>query len=734
MNNSYRFLNAIFKDFLSHNEGYIELRQKNARSTQIQRSFHSTVKNALKSVDNDKEVYFGVNPRGVKAGTKDAVHYVVALHADVDYGKAGHHKESYYSEKEEAIEAIMAFRPVPSIIVHTGGGYHAYWLIGEPASVRDKEELKTVESINRGIADALHGDSCHDISHFLRLPDTYNYKATAKRLTEIVRIDEKIRYSLDDFKEYLGENRPQFNEVSFSEHVDSINIDDLDLKENYKNLILNGGHVGYESRSEADHAVIYALVGAGLTDSEIRYVFSEYPIGEKYREKGNDGDKYLAISLEKARRDIGNRGDDNKNVEAGKKFDPEIYVKRVVGKEDLLYVDGQGFYVWRQAGFWEQLPSSHTDKLVYSVLDRPKRRGQVTEVAFSLRCQEGILLPQEKSMNQERELLNLRNGMFNPISRKLYIHDKKYLSTVQLDVSYNPSAITERFDGFLDEVAIDPQDRNTLQEYSGYCLTTDVSFEKALFLIGTGRNGKSVFAAVMANLLGVENVASISPNTFGQNFHSVGLLNKLLNIAPDLDNIEIRHVGIWKAIISGEPVTDSFKGQDRFNFVPFAKHIYCMNNAPKVNDKSEAFYKRLLIVRFPRVFSDDEMDRTLKRKLIDEKEGIFIWALEGLHRLKAQGMFTESENSKSEVAEYRKKNNPILVFSLECLRVEPAAETKKDELYERYLRWCTRNDVSNQGKESFFISLYEIFPHVRPVRKMKHRKSEHYIAGLAFLR
>jgi hypothetical protein len=54
-------------------------------------------------------------------------------------------------------------------------------------------------------------------------------------------------------------------------------------------------------RSDADWRVIRSLVEASASDDAIRAVFANYPIGSKYREKKHNGDRYLALTISKAR-------------------------------------------------------------------------------------------------------------------------------------------------------------------------------------------------------------------------------------------------------------------------------------------------------------------------------------------------------------------------------------------------------------------------------------------------
>ena len=65
-------------------------------------------------------------------------------------------------------------------------------------------------------------------------------------------------------------------------------------------LIINGNDGSYPSRSEADQAVITALVNKGMSFVDIKTIFENYRIGEKYREHSSPDD-YLKHNIEKAK-------------------------------------------------------------------------------------------------------------------------------------------------------------------------------------------------------------------------------------------------------------------------------------------------------------------------------------------------------------------------------------------------------------------------------------------------
>lgn len=84
-------------------------------------------------------------------------------------------------------------------------------------------------------------------------------------------------------------------------HVDILpDLSLIRLPKNIRTLITTGNRK-YRSRSEADMAAICGMVRFGYTDEEIIDVFSKFKIGEKYRERGRSGNKYLSYSIAKAR-------------------------------------------------------------------------------------------------------------------------------------------------------------------------------------------------------------------------------------------------------------------------------------------------------------------------------------------------------------------------------------------------------------------------------------------------
>jgi hypothetical protein len=126
--------------------------------------------------------------RWQRGGAADVV-ALPALFVDVD------------DPSPEALRRLQCADPVPSCIVASGGGYHAYWWLDEPTS-----DLTRARHLLRGLATALHGDHL-SVAQSLRVPLSHNTKPSRDNaLCRVIELHEH-GYALEAFKSYLPVNR-----------------------------------------------------------------------------------------------------------------------------------------------------------------------------------------------------------------------------------------------------------------------------------------------------------------------------------------------------------------------------------------------------------------------------------------------------------------------------------------------------------------------------------------------
>ena len=249
-------------------------------------------------------IYFGAGLRARRAGTKRDILSVGALWGDLDPGDFN--KEDEGHGRRLAFERLEALPPAlaPSVVVDSGHGCQPYWLLAAPLLMTEAANLARAEAAMKALAALLNGDSVQNVDRVMRLPGTANVKSKVDpKPCTVVRADYGRRFVLEDLEALIqAASGPRVTVAPAASVPTDATVPQLPVSDRIRRLVVEGWRPGegYPSRSEADAAVIAALVNAGLSDANIRLVFRNetWHIGEAYREKG---DAYLDRSIASAR-------------------------------------------------------------------------------------------------------------------------------------------------------------------------------------------------------------------------------------------------------------------------------------------------------------------------------------------------------------------------------------------------------------------------------------------------
>ena len=300
-------------------------------------------------------------------------------------------------------------------------------------------------------------------------------------------------------------------------------------------------------------------------------------------------------------------------------------------------------------------------------------------------------------------LINLKNGMLDlsKSEAEFISHDPKYLSTIQLNIDYDCAAYSPLWYKTINEI-LHKDDIKTLQEFFGLCLTKDTSYQKALFMVGEGANGKGVITHILERLVGLKNRSCVEIEKLGDDRLVAGLYGKLINISTETSAKGFIHDSIFKTIVVGESIQANPKYKTPFEFTPFCKMIISTNNMPRTNDTSYALYRRMLIIPFERLFKGTSDNKQLRFQLEKELSGILLWAIYGLKRLRENKCFTISDKSEDYQEEYKKENNTVLMFVDECCFLDDDNQVDAGSLYDEYNKWCHKSGYNYPlGKNNF---------------------------------
>jgi P4 family phage/plasmid primase-like protien len=280
-------------------------------------------------------------------------------------------------------------------------------------------------------------------------------------------------------------------------------------------------------------------------------------------------------------------------------------------------------------------------------------------------------------------------------------------TTSALPINFDPAAKCPVWMSFLQSsLGDEPAKIDLLQEWIGYCMTPDTSFQKMMFMRGPSGAGKGRVIDVLCQLMGDEQSASTSFADLSGPFGIAPLIGKLICVIPDARTPRhadaSRGLELLLNISSGDPVQINRKFKDAIDKHTLSSRITIASNEfLEVPDYAGALMRRLNIIEFSQSFIGRE-DFGLPAKLATEVGGIAVWALAGLARLRSQGHFTVPESSRIAMSEWRIATSPIAAFIEECTEEGQDYEALKNELYDAWVGWSTERRIFQMSKGRFF--------------------------------
>lgn len=293
---------------------------------------------------------------------------------------------------------------------------------------------------------------------------------------------------------------------------------------------------------------------------------------------------------------------------------------------------------------------------------------------------------------------DLANDAFSPFTPSLVI-------TNLIDWDYDPSAYSELADRTLHKLACnDDEIYKLLEEVIGYTFYRRNELRKSFILIGDKANGKSTFLDMVKTLLGDWNTSALDLKELGDRFKTAELFGKLANIGDDIGDEFIPNPAIFKKLVSGDRINAERKGQDPFDFSPYAKLLFSANSMPRIKDKTGAVLDRMVLVPFNASFSklDADFDPYIKYKLRTPEvmSHLINIGLKGLKRVLFNQSFTTPASVEKELEEYAVTNNPILDFFRDY-EAKDIVDHDTGEIFEAYMGYAIANNIKPMSRNEF---------------------------------
>jgi len=419
----------------------------------------------------------------------------------------------------------------------------------------------------------------------------------------------------------------------------------------------------------------------------------------------------------------------------------ELYSNFKIGVDN--YINNKDVYIYNGM-IWNKLTFEECDKLFKTLLDAVNSEIIYKQKLLKL-LRDGINQLELKKPPFDRTKMALQNGVFD--FKKMILYplpnfkgvkeyradgtDMPYLKNLSygLTVQHNYEHIEysqhlfniSKFKQYLDDVLKEGEDDSkimVLQEFLGWAICRlPHKIEQMLFLVGEGSNGKSVLFELMYEILGEENMSTVPLNKLlkDEDKHSHLLESKIINYCSEIGQFN-RSTDLekFKRLASGEPIEIKRNYKDIYTVDEYARIIVNGNRLPPIQEASEAWFRRLLILNFDKTFKGANKNVNLKDEIVAEGLGLILaWICEGAKRLNErlnnpnnkEGTFYPCTHVIKNLQLYKSQYSSMLYFVSVCLKPCDKYNAKEDFnagsqpllisfLYNKYKEFCIRRNLN----------------------------------------
>ncbi|MEU6987267.1 phage/plasmid primase, P4 family [Streptomyces sp. NPDC046324] len=273
----------------------------------------------------------------------------------------------------------------------------------------------------------------------------------------------------------------------------------------------------------------------------------------------------------------------------------------------------------------------------------------------------------------------------------------------------------------------------------GYSITGDVGGQVMPFLFGSGKNGKSVLLDVLMKLLG--DYADAAPPGFlmarpyeGHPTDLAELHGRRVFVCSEVKPGDKFDEARVKLLTGGDRIKARRMRQDFFSFAPTHKLWLLGNHRPEVGTGGFAFWRRMRLIPFERVVSDDcKIDNLADVLVAEEGPGILNWLVDGARRyLAGDKDLTGPARVRIATNAYAETEDHTGRFLNECCALSPDHRAEQTSLYAAYKSWCHSEGASAVSSRAFATRVRELVGLASP-KEMILSNQRKYYPGIGLL-
>lgn len=277
---------------------------------------------------------------------------------------------------------------------------------------------------------------------------------------------------------------------------------------------------------------------------------------------------------------------------------------------------------------------------------------------------------------------------------ELFPHKADYRCRSGLDLRYSTEEPRELLaflhDRFADHQSPEAAATFFLEFIGVSMLGAATKLQRALVLLGDGKNGKSSLLEIAAACFPEDAVVALTPDDLANEYGRDQLSGALLNVHGDLPEI-VHESSYLKASITGERLTARAIRKSPVKFRARAGHLFAANAAPRAkNDRSTGFSRRFHFLLMRRTIPAHLVKLNFARELLDrELDKIASAALRAGARALYRGHYDPPVESLEFERCWSGAPDAVVAFLDSEMRTlpDPTLGTRASELFAAFQKW-----------------------------------------------
>lgn len=321
-----------------------------------------------------------------------------------------------------------------------------------------------------------------------------------------------------------------------------------------------------------------------------------------------------------------------------------------------------------------------------------------------------------EDLDTDRWLLNVQNGVIDLRTGALLPHSPERLITKICPVEYDPDAPVSwencpAFESLVKHAfGDDPDTGQWLLTFAGYSLTGQIKEQCFAFLHGPAKAGKSTFVETVKGILG-EYAVLLPTDSLMKKYGAGGIpsefatLNKArMVVCEETEDSQYFASSLLKHLSGTEELRTRYMYKEWFDLQITFKLWIVGNDRPQVSNFDDALHRRMNVVPFEKPFSEDQRDKDIKEKLIEEYPAILRilvnyclnWQKDGLQK---------SEAMLNTLNDYQAEMDKVGRFLEDYTTEDNHMVINATRVYKAFKKWCDDNGHNCESQTRFGMKM-----------------------------